>query len=276
MVTRAKDVPWNEVEDTIDVLCQWLVERAGAPEFEDVGATGRTPQRLDALVVAMESLKFLQILDGTQLSANDRELQHARTWAAQIEQKSAQGIDLRTTREVARVLIELCMYNARGLRGPLKESTKAGHSERAKQLMYDDAHVHAAEDALYRIFPVIAQARKQVLKAIEGERERFRAQPELHAELQPEIKREASQVAPDWSPSTAAQAGELVAQLDELGAFARDLAAAFMNFFEPGRPVFPMTAAGWQELRLEAGDRLECVGWRLGHNGLNRSQSKST
>ena len=50
MVTKAKDVPWNEVEDMIDLFHQWLVERAGGFEFDDGGSTPRKSQRVDALV----------------------------------------------------------------------------------------------------------------------------------------------------------------------------------------------------------------------------------
>jgi hypothetical protein len=37
------------------------------------------------------------------------------------------------------------MYNARGLRGPLLESMNSEHPARAMVLLYDDAHVRAAD-----------------------------------------------------------------------------------------------------------------------------------
>lgn len=276
MVTKAKEVPWNEVEDLMEDLRQWLVTNAAAPEREAQQNPGEEPRNLEPLEIAMETLRFAQIITGIQLAATAAESELARERMNRLAEQLRHPADIPAIGEVADILHGLCLYNARGLRGPLLESTNSEHSARAKQLLYDDAHVRAAEDAVHRIFPVIETARKKVLHAVELERERHRALPELQAELRPELRDAPVTLGPDWPPHVEEQAEELARLLEETKAVAERLSEHFSAFFEPGRPQFPMTVAGWQALRGNVSSRLGRLGWTVTKNGINKSQSKST
>lgn len=275
MVTKAKEVPWNEVEDLMEDLRQWLVTNAAAPEREAQDGSGGEPRRLEPLEIAMETLRFMQITTGIQLAATPAESELARERTSRLVEQHGHAADIQAIGEVAEILHQLCMYNARGLRGPLLESTNSEHSARAKQLLYDDAHVRAAEDAVHRIFPAIETARKKVLHAVDLERERHHALPELQAELRPELRDTPITVGPDWPPHVEEQAQELARLLEETKSVAEELSEHFSAFFEPGRPRFPMTMAGWQALRRNVSGRLERLGWLATKNGLQKSQSKS-
>lgn len=81
---------------------------------------------------------------------------------------------------------------------------------------------------------------------------------------------------PEWPAWVETDAAELLRTIEELEAGVEDLNHRFHAFFEPGRPPFPMTFAGWQELKRDIAKRLEAVGWQLTREGVRKSQSKST
>ncbi len=257
-------------------LRQWLVTNAATPEREAQLNPGGEPRRLEPLEIAMEALRFAQIITGIQLAATAAESELARERTNRLTERLGHPVDILAIAEVAEILHGLCMYNARGLRGLLLESTNSEHSARAKQLLYDDAHVRAAEDAVHRIFPAIETARKKVLHAVELQRERHRALPELQAELRPELRDTPITAGPDWPSQIEEQAQELPRLLEETKSVAQKLSEHFSAFFEPGRPGFPMTVAGWQALRGDVSNRLERLGWLATENGIQKGQAKST
>jgi hypothetical protein len=276
MVTKAKEVPWNEVEDLMEDLHQWLVTNAAAPEREAQHNPGDEPRCLEPLEIAMETVRFVQVTTGIQLAATATESELARKRTSCLAEQLGHPGDIQAIGEVAEILHQLCMYNARGLRGLLLGSTNNEHSARAKQLLYDDAHVRAAEEAVHRIVPAIETARKKVLHAVNLERERHRALPELQAELRPELRDTPVTAGPDWPQHIEEKAHELARLLEETKSAAQELSDHFSAFFEPGRPRFPMTVAGWQALRGDVSSRLERVGWLATKNGIQKSQSRST
>jgi hypothetical protein len=282
MVTKAKEVPWNEVEDLMEDLRQWLVGYAGADEREELAvAVDQTtpalePRRLEPLEIAMATLRFVQVTTGIQPAASPEESERVHHRAELIASHLGGPAGVPAVAVVADVLHGLCMYNARGLRGPLLQSNNSEQSARAKELLYDDSHVRAAEDAVHRILPAIEHARRRVMQAVDVARERHRALPELQAELRPELSESANVPGPDWPPHVEQEAQDVLQILDDAEGVAKELSQQFSSFFEPGRPRFPMTASGWQALRHDVSGRLERVGLQITKVGLRQSQSRST
>jgi hypothetical protein len=275
MVTKAQDVPWGEVEDLTEELRHWLVQNATSGESGAASTkAGGVPPSTSPLEIAGDSLWFAQILMGIQTPTTEEQSMRVRSRTQLIEQRTGGLTDVKAIAVIAECLRGLCAYDARGVRQLLRDDTKRMESNRARELLYEDSRVRDAEESIRRLGPALELVKKRIDRALMFERERHRAGPELRRELTPSFDPLA--VPPAWPAWVENDAADLLRTIDTLQAGVEHLTYRFHAFFEPGRPPFPMTFAGWQELKRDIARRLEAVGWHLTPEGVRKSQSKST